>query len=187
RSSNEDGSRRHRAQLRLGRVLPDQPLSSLLVLEVQRSGVDAVAKSGGRRTVFEHVPEMAAAAAARYLDAHHAVAPVGVLLDLRAFRRPGEAGPSTSRVDLLARLKEHLAAARAAIGALAMMIPVLAGEGALRPLLAEHAVLLGGEALTPLLLGRLVSVRLVGHGLAFSSWVRSAASASGSAASAHSA
>src|SRR5262249_45362649 len=118
-----------------GRLLPHQPLGFLLV-EIQRSGVDAVAEPGGRGAVVEHVPEVAAAAATRDLGAHHAVAPIHVLLDFRSFRRLCEAGPPASPLDTLARFKEHLAAARAAIGAFAMVVPVLAGEGALRPLLA---------------------------------------------------
>src|SRR5262245_17517686 len=45
-------------------------------LELEGDPVDAVAQAGGRRAVGEHVAQMAAAAAAMHLGAHHAVAAV---------------------------------------------------------------------------------------------------------------
>src|SRR4029079_460788 len=48
-----------------------------LRLEVHGDAVDAVAQMRRRRTVLEHVPQMAAAAAAMHLGADHAVAAVG--------------------------------------------------------------------------------------------------------------
>src|SRR5690348_5500686 len=128
------------------------------------------------------MPQVPAAALARHFRAHHAVGLVHVLLDLRLRSRLGEARPAAARVELLARAEQFLAAAGAAIRALGMVVPILAGESALGPLLAQHVVLLGRQALAPILLARL----LVAHGV---SSVRlnagSACSASGMTASAH--
>src|SRR6476659_8582862 len=53
----------------------------LLGDELHRHAVDAVAQAGRRRPVREDVAEMATAAAAMHLVAHHAVARVGRLFD----------------------------------------------------------------------------------------------------------
>ena len=50
--------------------------AATLRLEIHRHAVDAVAQAGRRRAVVEDVAEMAAAAAAMHLGAHHAVAAV---------------------------------------------------------------------------------------------------------------
>src|SRR5262249_9630244 len=54
-----------------------------------------------------------------------------------------------------ARVEERIGAGGAEVRALAVMIPVLAGERPLRTLLAQNAVLLGRQGGLPLLLGLL--------------------------------
>src|SRR5712691_2358419 len=80
--------------------------------EVHRHPVDAIAQMRRRRAVLEDVTEMAAAAAAMHLVAHHAVAGVG-----RFFDRPGfrvvEARPAGAALEFLFRREQRLAAAGA--------------------------------------------------------------------------
>ena len=67
--------------------------------EFQRDAVDAVAQAGRRRSVVEHMAEMAAAAAAMHLVPHHAEGVVGVFQH-RAFDRLIEARPAGAAVEL---------------------------------------------------------------------------------------
>src|SRR6266581_2549973 len=69
----------------------------LLLLQLQRRGVDAVADTGRRGPVGEEVAEMAAAARAHDLGANHPVGRVRLLVDRiarggRVERRPSAAG-----------------------------------------------------------------------------------------------
>src|SRR5947209_6055798 len=130
------------------------PLLRLLV-EVDGAGVDAVPQAGRRRTVGEDVAEVAAAPAARHLGPEHPIAPVLVLLDLALGERPGEARPAAAGVELRVRGEELLPAAGASIHAGVLRVPIPAGEGPLRPLLPQDAVLLGRQLLPPLGLGLL--------------------------------
>src|SRR5262249_31663555 len=75
--------------------------------------------------------------------------------------RGGEAGPAAVRLELLARGEERLAAGGAAEGAPLLGGVVLAAEGRLGALLAEHPVLIGRQLLAPLGVGLL---DLLGHG-----------------------
>lgn len=67
--------------------------------EIHRDSVDAVAEMRGRRTIVEHVPEMASAVRAMNLGAHHAVASIH-----RRFHRPLdrviETGPASTTLEL---------------------------------------------------------------------------------------
>src|SRR3954452_7553632 len=68
-------------------------------VEHQAKSVDAIAQSGRLRSVFEHVTEMTAAAAAMHLGAQHAV---GAVLGLaqRIVERLVEARPSGAALEL---------------------------------------------------------------------------------------
>src|SRR5436853_4588134 len=134
------------------------PGKLLPLLEIQRSGVDAVPEPRRLRSVVEHVPQVRAAARADHLDAEE-LAPtlLGHVL-LRDGRR--EAGPSGARVELGAGGEEIVAAADTLVDARVVRVPVGAGEGPLRAALPGHDELLLGEALLPLLVGLL---DLVGH------------------------
>jgi len=63
------------------------------------------------------------------------------------------------RVELRLAAEQFVATGPAAVDAERLGVVVLAGEGALGAGLAEHVVLLGGELLTPLLVGLLDLVR----------------------------
>ena len=66
------------------------------VITVEGGGVDAVAKSGGLRTVIEHVSEMAPAFRAAYFLADHAMTEIPVNRDVLIVRRGREAGPAAA-------------------------------------------------------------------------------------------
>ena len=70
-----------------------------------------------------------------------------------AGERLREARPAASRIELALGVEERLAAGTAPICAVRVLVPVLPGEGALRPLLAHHVVLLGRQLLPPLGVG----------------------------------
>src|SRR5690606_41814028 len=97
---------------------------------------------------------MTAAVAALHLGADHAVGAVLVLFALRPLERLVEARPSGPRLVLGVRREQGLAAAGASIGALAVLVPVLAREGALGAALTEDVILLEAELLTPFEIGR---------------------------------
>src|SRR3954470_1476853 len=121
-----------------------------LRLEVHGHAVDAIAQMRRRRTVLEHVPQMAAAAAAMHLGADHAVAAVGRAFD-RARDRIVEARPAGAALELLLRCEQLLSAPRAGERAGAFLVVERTGAGTLGAVAAQDVVLLGGEQLAPLL------------------------------------
>ncbi len=141
-------SRRARSQLEKSTTTQPhrQPPSSsptpdLFRLEVHGDAVDAVAQMRGRRAILENMPEVAAAAAAMHLGAHHAVAAIGRGLD-RAFNRNVEARPPGAALELLLRHEQVLTAGGAAEGAGAFLIVEGAAAGSLGPVPAQYVVLL---------------------------------------------
>src|SRR5438477_7996220 len=93
-------------------ILPAQarrkrPALRLIRLEVHRNAVDAVAQVRRRRAVVEHMAEMAAAAAAMHLGAHHAVGTVARGLG-RARSRIVEARPAGAALELHFRREQLL-------------------------------------------------------------------------------
>src|SRR5450759_47672 len=87
------------------------------------------------------------------LGASHAIAGVGVLTDVVAVGGGIEARPSGSRIKLGFRTKKQIAAADAVVRPVVVLVPVLAGEGALGAAGAGHLILLGSKLLPPLGLG----------------------------------
>src|SRR2546423_8646107 len=92
---------------RLYRLLGGQPLQvrpprtcRLLLVELERAGVDAVALPGAAGTVGEHVTQMSAARRAGHLDPVHSEAVVVMQLDVGPVRRLGEARPAGARFEL---------------------------------------------------------------------------------------
>src|SRR5688572_3286662 len=124
-------------------------------LEIERAGVDAVAQARRLRPVLEHVTEMAAARGAHHLGARHPVARVRLGDHAVQRRRLVEARPAASRLELRVGAEELGAAARTAVHAVGVLVPIRAGERALRAFVAQDLVLLGRESLAPLLLGEL--------------------------------
>src|SRR5215217_4585033 len=97
-------------------------------VEIERGGVDAVAQTRRRRAVREDMAEVAAAAGAQDLGAHHAVRRVNLLLDrVRAARRE-ERGPATARVVLRVGAEELGSAPCAAVRPRLEDVVVLARE-----------------------------------------------------------
>src|SRR4029077_2082388 len=93
--------------------------------EVHCHAVDAVALMGGRRTVIEDVPKMAATCRTVHLGPYHAEAFVDRYLDA-AGDRLVEARPAGAAFELAARLEQCLAAA----GAGELAGPLLDEQGA---------------------------------------------------------
>src|SRR4030095_8429935 len=118
---------------------------------LNRAGVDAVAKAGRSWPVVEDVPEMAAAGRAHHLRANHPVARVRLRHDAVERRGLEEARPAAARFELRVRPEQHGAATGAPVDAGRVLVPVGAGEGSLRALVPEDLVLLGSQALAPLL------------------------------------
>ena len=133
-----------------------------LLFQVQRDRVDAVALTGRVRSVVEHVAEVAAAAGAHDLGAHHAVARVGSQLDGLGGGRLVEAGPARARLEFRIGAEQLVPARRAAVDAVFLAVRVLAREWRLGPLPAQDLVLLRRQLLLPLLVG-LVDLR--GHAI----------------------
>src|SRR5918994_625837 len=129
-------------------------------LEIERAGVDAVAEARRVGPVVEHVTEVAAAGRAHDLRARHPVARVRLGDDAVEGGRLEEARPAAARLELRVGAEELRAAARAAVDAVSVLVPVGARERALRPLVAEDLVLLGAQTLAPLRVGQL---DLLGH------------------------
>src|SRR6476659_9365311 len=134
---------------------------SLLLFELERRAVHAVALAGRARAVGEDVAEMAAALGARHLGADHAVAGVARGLDRLVLGRP-ERGPAGAALVLGVGIEQRLAAAGAAEDALALLVVQRAGERTLGAVLAQHMVLQGVELLLPVGIG---FFELVVHGV----------------------
>src|SRR6266487_4577946 len=69
-------------------------------LEVERARVDAVPKAGRAGAVLEDVPEVPPAAPAHHLGPAHAVAVIGVEVDVLRNGGLGEARPPGPRIEL---------------------------------------------------------------------------------------
>src|ERR1700680_540296 len=139
---------------RTARARGDGAIGSVLLLfELERAGVHAVALSGGRRPIREDVTEMAAAIRAADLGARDEHAPVAVLLNSALGHGCREARPARSRVELGVGAEELGAAPGAVVDAGIVDVHVLAGGGGGGACLAEHRKLLGCQALAPLVVG----------------------------------
>src|SRR5262245_60781004 len=108
--------------------------------EFQGDTVDAIAEPRRLGAVIEHVAEMAAAAAAMHLLAHHAEGEIGVLLH-RVLDRRIEARPASAAIELGLGGEERQVAAGAGEGPLAMLFVEGTGEGALGVRFAQYGVL----------------------------------------------
>ena len=99
--------------------------------EIKRSGVDAIAEAGGAGAVGEDVAEVGVALGAAHFDAAHAVAGVfdgaqGGVRHRFEVTRPAAAG-----IELRGRVEQGRGAADAAVDAVLVVVPILAGK---RPL-----------------------------------------------------
>src|SRR5438445_10273445 len=130
---------------------------------LQRRRVDAVALARRCGPILEHVAEMAAAPTAVHLHPLHAVARIPCRGDRAGLGRAREAGPAGAALEFVVRAEQLGAASRAEEAARLVVVPKRAAEGALGPLLAEDAVLLGRQLAAPLFVAFL---DLVVHGAA---------------------
>src|SRR6185369_13803636 len=108
-------------KLRLGRLF--------LLHQVEGSRVHAVAQAGGAGAVVEDVAEVATAAAAQDLGAHHPEGAVLVVLHRLGPDRLPEAGPAGSGVELGVAREQLLPAGGADEDARPVVVPVGVGEG----------------------------------------------------------
>src|SRR4051794_28562690 len=88
-----------------------------LRLQLERTGVDAVALTGRTRPVREHVAEVAAARGAGDLGAGHPVGRVDVGVDALEIHRLDEARPAGARVELGVGPEQLRATAGTTVGA----------------------------------------------------------------------
>src|SRR6202042_1016520 len=123
--------------------------------EVERGGVDAVARALGSGPVVEDVAEMRVAAFAPHLDAMHAVAVVVEQPDVFLLLGMRKARPSAVRLELGVGREERLTARPAEIRAVVVDRKQLPAKRRLGAGLAQHVVALGPELLPPLLLALL--------------------------------
>src|SRR4051812_41850597 len=123
---------------------------TLFRLQLQRGRIDAVAQAGRAGAVLEDMAEMAVALRAQHLGADHAVGDVALLFDMAFECWLGKARPAAAGIEFGIGFEQRLAAAGAGIGALALLMLVLAGERPLGRLLAQHRVLHRRQFLTPL-------------------------------------
>ena len=84
--------------------------------------------------------------------AHHAVAHILEGADGLGVHPFPEAGPAGAGVEFAVRAEQLSAAADAAVGAIAFVIPIGTGEGPLGAALAGHAELLGSQLGAPVVL-----------------------------------
>ena len=127
----------------------------LLLVQLQRRGIDAVALARRARAVGEEVSEVAAAVRTQDLRPDHPVARVRLLLDRLLGRRCEERRPAAPGVVLRLRAEELSAAAGADVLPRLEDVVVLARERRLGALLAQDVVLLGRELGPPLAIGLL--------------------------------
>src|SRR5438105_13437792 len=106
--------------------------------EVERGGVDAVAQAGRVRAVRKEVAQMSAAMAAGDFGAPHTQRVVFLCRDVALRDDVVEAGPASPRLELRARIEKRFVADDAAIGPLAVVVPVRPGERRLRTRLLGH-------------------------------------------------
>src|SRR2546427_11564051 len=140
-----------------------------LWIEFQRDRVHAIAVAGRLGAVRQHVPEVAAAAAARDLGATHPKSTVFMQLHGAPLDRLPETRPAGPRLEFRLRAEQLSSTTGTPIHAALLHRGVRTGERVLRSLVAQHPELLGREASAPLLFGprkrlclRLL-LRLVGH------------------------
>src|SRR3546814_15344185 len=94
------------------------------------------------------------AARAAGLGTRHAVARIAVLGHPIGRGRPGEAGPARSRIVFVGAVEQGVAAARAPIAAVGLVVVVAARKRRLGPGLAPHMILGGRQPGAPFGLGK---------------------------------
>src|SRR4051812_28531940 len=154
-----DSGAQSRRWLRKARILPasfqtgtmiDMRTGLIFFLQLQRRGVHAITEAGRLWAIVEDVTKMTFAACTQNLGAVHEKLAIGFRLNRLRRNRRVETRPAAARFVLRFRIKKFLTAACALVNALLVTVRILAGPGALRPLLAQDVVLHWGQLLFPL-------------------------------------
>ena len=117
----------------------------LLRVKIQRRRVNAEPQPCRPRPIREQVPQVSIAARAQNLGPVHPVRGVRLRADVFRADRQIKAWPAGAGVELGFRAEQVRAATGAAVQALVMVVPILASESRLGPLLPRDVELLGGE------------------------------------------
>lgn len=122
-------------------------------IELEGSGIDAVAQPGRSRTVLEYVTEVRVAAGAQHFYPPHEMAVIFLIDDIFRPGRLPERRPSRTGIEFGIRVKQGGAAASATIHPLIVAVPVFPCECPFRPFFAAYTILLRGQLVFPLLVG----------------------------------
>jgi hypothetical protein len=120
-------------------------------IELEGSGIDAVAQSGRSRAILEYVTEVRIAAGAQHFYPSHEMAVVFLVDDILRSGRLPERRPSRTGIEFGLRVKQGSAAAGATIHALIVAVPVFPCECPLRPFFAAYMILPRGQLVFPFL------------------------------------
>src|SRR6267378_4834500 len=118
--------------------------------EIQRRGVDAIAKTGRPWPVGENVAEMRVTSAAEHFLARHSMARVSIHFNFRFIDWRREARPPGTGMIFRFGAKQRLAAANADVRSGRVGIFILTSSRWFRALAPGHLVLLGRQDLPPL-------------------------------------
>src|SRR6266576_7113203 len=118
--------------------------------EIQRRGVDAIAKTGRPWPVGENVAEMRITSAAKHFLARHPMARVSIHFNFPFIDRRREARPSGTGMIFRFGAKQRLATANAEVRSRRVGIFILTSSRWFRALAPGHLVLLGRQDLPPL-------------------------------------
>jgi len=99
------------------------------------------------------MPQVRIALSTKRFYSPHAMAGIGLGTHAIRVQSRVETRPTRARIKLGRTVKELCPAARAAICAVFVVVPILAGERRLRALLPGHMILFRTQFLTPLLIG----------------------------------
>src|SRR5712692_9276005 len=118
------------------------PLASRSWHKIQRGGIEAVAQARGRRSVVEHVSQMPAASRAMDFGPAMEQLPIRLRVDGLFGNRFPKARPASAAVVLGVGGEQGQVASGTVIVARRLVRVVFVGKGPLRPILAQHPVLL---------------------------------------------
>lgn len=120
-----------------------------MAVEHQRGRIDAIAQTGGFRAIVEDMTQMRITSAAQNFGTHHAMPGILLLADAVSLNGLPEAGPAAAGIKFRCGIEQRVVAARAAVYAIVMAIPVNAGKKCFGAALAAYLILLRGQFLTP--------------------------------------
>src|SRR3990172_7713286 len=125
----------------------------LRLVELERSGIDAIAQIRRRRTVLKEMAQVGVAFATENFGAPHEQAVVRLGFDLVLSNRGPEARPAGVRIELGVGAEQLVAAAGTAVNSLIVAIPILPGKRRLGALLAANVILRRRQLLFPFRIG----------------------------------